>query len=195
MVTMGLFKRPDARPIAPEERLQAAQVLNGQALAELHDQFYPVVHRYVAYRLGNPDVVDDIVAETFLRLLETLQKSGSQVRDFRAYLLGTAAHLINDHLRQKYRHGENGLDPDNDTIPDGDPLEDRSDEHLRYQAVRRALTRLTPDQQHVLALRFSQDLSLEETAMILGKSVGAVKVLQFRAVASLRRILDEESEL
>ena len=55
-----------------------------------------------------------------------------------------------------------------------------------------AMSRLTPDQQHVLALRFSQDLSLEETASMVGKSVNAVKVLQFRALAAMRRLLDEK---
>jgi RNA polymerase sigma-70 factor (ECF subfamily) len=46
---------------------------------------------------------------------------------------------------------------------------------------------LTPEQQHVLALRFSQELSLEETAAVMGKNVNAVKVLQFRAVQALRQ--------
>ncbi len=58
--------------------------------------------------------------------------------------------------------------------------------------IRWAMARLTPDQQHVLALRFSQDCSLEETASMVGKSVNAVKVLQFRALAAMRRLLDEK---
>jgi len=60
------------------------------------------------------------------------------------------------------------------------------------EEIRWAMVRLTIDQQHVLALRFSQDLSLEETATIVGKSINAVKVLQFRALAAMRRLLDEK---
>ena len=58
--------------------------------------------------------------------------------------------------------------------------------------IRWAMSRLTPDQQHVLALRFSQDCSLEETASMVDKSVNAVKVLQFRTLAAMRRLLDEK---
>ena len=50
------------------------------------------------------------------------------------------------------------------------------------------------EQQHVLALRFSEERSLDETARIIGKSVTAVKALQFRALASLRRLLREDKE-
>ncbi len=57
--------------------------------------------------------------------------------------------------------------------------------------VRDAFGELTPEQQHVLALRFSQERSLDETASIMGKTITAVKALQFRAVASLRRALEE----
>jgi RNA polymerase sigma-70 factor (ECF subfamily) len=53
------------------------------------------------------------------------------------------------------------------------------------------MRRLTPDQQNVLTLRFGNGFSLEQTAKIMGKSVNAVKVLQFRATASLRRVLGE----
>ena len=57
--------------------------------------------------------------------------------------------------------------------------------------VREAFDQLTSDQQHVLALRFGQELSLEETARIVGKTITAVKALQFRALASLRRLLEK----
>jgi len=60
------------------------------------------------------------------------------------------------------------------------------------EEIRWAMARLTQDQQHVLALRFSQDFSLEETASAVGKSINAVKVLQFRALAAMRRFLDEK---
>ena len=59
------------------------------------------------------------------------------------------------------------------------------------QQVRQALQDLTTEQQHVLALRFSGEYSLDDTANLMGKSVTAVKGLQFRAIASLRRLVEE----
>ena len=196
MLTMGIFTHQPTTPAESDALLHSARTMDGQALAEVHDRYYPVVHKYVSYRLGGLDVVDDIVADTFLHLLDALQKRGGQIRNLRTYLLGTAANLVNDHLRRKYRRGEQALVEEHDEIIGDASPEHGSDERTRQQSVRRALTRLTPEQQHVLALRFSQELSLEETASVMGKSVGAVKVLQFRAIASLRRLLDDEgSEL
>jgi RNA polymerase sigma-70 factor, ECF subfamily len=60
------------------------------------------------------------------------------------------------------------------------------------QRVRHALRMLTPDHQEVLLLRFGQHLSLKETAQLMGKNIGAVKSLQFRAVSTLKQILIEE---
>jgi RNA polymerase sigma-70 factor, ECF subfamily len=195
MLTMGIFTRQPAIPAETDALLQSARTMDGQALAEVHDRYYPAVRRYVGYRLGDPEVVEDIVADTFLHLLDGLQKRGGQIRDLRAYLLGTAANLVNDHLRRRYRRGEQNLAEEHEEIAgDGSPEQD-STEHSHQQAVRQALARLTADQQNVLALRFSQELSLDETAVVMGKSIGAVKVLQFRAIASLRRLLlDEDRE-
>lgn len=194
ILTMGIFSRQSAASADVDPLLHSARQLDGQALAEIHDRYYPIVLRYVGYRLGGLEVVEDITSDTFLHLLDALTKRGSQIRDLKAYLLGTAANLVNDHLRRRYRRGEQNLTEEHEEISGEGSLEGDSDERTRQQALRQALKRLTPEQQHVLALRFSQDLSLEETARLMGKSVGAVKVLQFRAVASLRRLLDEESE-
>lgn len=163
-----------------------------QALADIHDQFYPLVYRYVHYRLEDEQVVEDIASEAFLRLLDTLQRRPAGIANLRAWLLGTAAHLIQDHLRQKYRQRLEHLNGHEDW-PVELSTEIVAEETLRRKQVRQALQKLTPEQQHVLALRFSQELSLEETANILNKSVSAVKVLQFRAVASLRRMLEEHN--
>jgi len=62
---------------------------------------------------------------------------------------------------------------------------------LDIERVRRALRMLADDQQEVLLLRFSQMLNLQETADIMGRNVGAIKSLQFRAVNTLRQILGE----
>lgn len=62
----------------------------------------------------------------------------------------------------------------------------------QQELVRNAMKELTPEQQHVLALRFAEERSLDEAARILGKSVTAVKALQFRAVAALRRALEQK---
>lgn len=165
-----------------------AQINDPTVLAALHDELYPVVYRYVRYRLDDPHIVEDISSEVFLRLLDALRKNPGGINNLRAWLLGTASHLVSDHLRRQYSRREEDLEARE--RPDGFSTEDVVDESWRKQQVRRAMRQLTSEQQHVLALRFAEDRSIEETAALMGKSVGAVKTLQFRAVAALKSLLE-----
>jgi RNA polymerase sigma-70 factor (ECF subfamily) len=169
--------------------LARAHQFDPQALAELHDQLYPQVYRYIAYRLDDPQVCEDISSEVFLRLLDVLKKQAQTIQSARAWLLGTANHLVMDFYRRKYRRNVEQLDG-HDDIPDHHSPEGEAESRLIQQEVREAMLNLTVDQQHVIALRFSQELSLDETAQLMSKTVNAVKVLQYRALAALRRQLE-----
>jgi len=169
--------------------LDRAHQFDPQALAELHDQLYPQVYRYLAYRLDDPQVCEDISSEVFVRLLDVLKKKVQTIQSARAWLLGTANHLVMDYYRHKYRRRTDNLD-NHDDLPDHHTTEGETEARMIHQEVRNAMLNLTVDQQHVIALRFSQELSLEETAQLMGKTVNAVKVLQYRALAALRRQLD-----
>lgn len=169
--------------------LERASRYDPRALAELHDLFYPQVYRYVAYRLNDPQVCEDISSEVFVRYLDVLKKKGRSIQSTRAWLLGTAHHLVMDFYRHKYRRPLDNL-ADHDNLPDHRSLEGDAEFRETHQEVSTALLKLTEDQQHVITLRFSQELSLEETAQLMGKTVNAVKVLQYRALAALRRQLD-----
>ena len=176
-----------------ENLLARAKKQDMESLAALHDQLYPLVYRYVSYRLEDEQVREDIVSETFVRLLDVLNQRAHTIQDLRAWLIGTAAHLVSDHYRRQYRRPESGLDLHED-LPDGHTPEHAAEQNQTRREVRQAMSQLTGDQQHVLALRFSQELSLEETARMLRRSVNAVKVLQFRALAALRRAMDERGK-
>lgn len=177
---------PDSETI-----LARAQKLDPQALALLHDELYPVVYRFVFFRLDDAQVCEDITAEVFLRLIETFKKPNSQIQDARAWLLGTASHLVMDHMRNKYRRPVEPLENQENRLQDGTSPERAAEDTMHFDQVRSVMGSLSADQQTVLALRFSQDCSLEETARLMGKTIGAVKVLQFRALEKLRRKLEE----
>jgi len=173
-----------------EDLFPRAQAFDPQALAALHDQLYPDVYRYIAYRLGDGPLSQDLASEVFLRLLEALRAKRVSTANLRGWLYATAHHLVMDALRQKYRRPTQELH-ENQHVTTRNP-EQTIEDGQRLEAVQRAMQHLTPEQQHVLSLRFSQELSLEEVAAIMGKSVNAVKVLQFRALAALRRWLQRE---
>jgi RNA polymerase sigma-70 factor (ECF subfamily) len=177
------------------ELLEQARRLELQALGKIHDRFYSEVYRYVRYRLADEQLCEDITSEVFLRFLDALNRKRGPTSNLGGWLIGTASHLVNDHLRRKYRLAMDNIDETDDNLLIDDHLpEDVVDAGQANQHVREAFSQLTEDQQHVLALRFGQERSLDETALIVGKSIAAVKALQFRALASLRRLLIESTE-
>ncbi|HEX9012547.1 MAG TPA: sigma-70 family RNA polymerase sigma factor [Anaerolineaceae bacterium] len=174
-----------------EQALLAAREPEPLRLGELHDRFYPVVYRYVRFRLEDEQVCEDITAEAFLRLVDALNRQKTAVQNPRAWLLGTASHLIADHLRARYRRPTSSLDEIE--IAGASRPEEEIEQGAAHRSVRAAILRLTQEQQHVLALRFAEDFSLEETARLMGKTTGAVKTLQFRALGALRKLLALEN--
>lgn len=174
-----------------DELNESAEIFDSQALGDLHDQLYPAIFRYVSYRLQDQQLCEDITSEVFLRLLDAFHRRDRKIKDVRAWVFGTASNLVNDQYRQKYRRKIEDLD-DYQDLPAQHSTEGAVDRAMTLHEIRWAMRKLTPDQQNVIALRFSQELSLEETAAIVGKSVNAVKVLQFRALAAMRRVLEEK---
>lgn len=173
--------------------LNQAHHLDPHALAELHDRHFQAVYRYILFRVGDVQLSEDLSSDVFLALLDALKGGKLRSPNIRAWLLATANHRVQDEYRKRYQRPQDNLD-DHDQLPDGQDLEDSTDNAHNRLRVRSAMQRLSKDQQHVLTLRFSQELNLEETARALGRTVSAVKVIQFRAVQALRKLLLEESE-
>jgi RNA polymerase sigma-70 factor (ECF subfamily) len=171
-------------PPDPEAALLArARDLDSRALALIHDQYYPVLYRFALYRLGEPEAAADVAAEVFVRLLDALHAGRSPQTSLRGWLFGVASHLVADHFRRK------PAAPLSEALADGMSVAGEVEARLARGAVLAELRRLTDEQQQVLALRFGDGFSVEETAATLGKSLTAVKALQFRAVDALRRAL------
>jgi len=164
--------------------------LDPHALGSLHDEHFPELFRYARYRLGDADAAEDAASETFVRLLEALQRGRGPRSSPRGWLFGTLRHIVDDHYRAAYARGfeADPVDFHDDGTPDA--AVEAGEEH---GAIRRAMRFLTSEQQHVLTLRFGGGYSLEETAKMMGRKANAIKALQFRALQALRRHLTVES--
>jgi len=104
--------------------------------------------------------------------------------------MATASNLAADHYRRSYRYPHSELPEE---LPaSGPPPDDLAARSELGGQLQQALASLTPDQLHVISLRFGVGLSLEETAASLGKEANAIKALQFRALAALRRTMGED---
>lgn len=159
--------------------------LDSQAVSAAYDRYYPDIYRYVSYRLGDETLAEDFASDVFIRLLEALHAGRGPRENLRGWLFGAASHLINDHLRRRYRRRQEPLEED---YPSREPAPpDEVEDRDRAGILQRALAHLTAEQQHVLTLRFGEGFSLEETATAMNKKINAVKQLQLRALAALNR--------
>ncbi len=171
----------------PEDK--ALGNLDSQAVTAIYNQYFPEIFHYVQYRLGENALVEDISSEVFFYFLKALKRGDGPRTNLRAWLIGTARHLVVDHIRRKYRHPSQAI---SDALEfDGPGTSEQVEQRLASHALHQALVQLTEDQQQVLALRFGQGYSLEETAVVMKKKINAVKALQFRALGSLQRLMGE----
>src|SRR5215212_4922785 len=169
--------------------LEAASRMNVDALAKIFDLYAPAIYNYAFRLCRDPIASDQIVGDVFAKLSEDLSTGRGFIINLRAYLYELAYHLIVNEARYSQP-----------LVPiKGDDLLD----YVRYSAdgssknwasfdaaMRAIMHDLKDDQRHVIILRFMEGFSLKETAAIIGKKVNNVKVIQNRAVAALRKILD-----
>jgi RNA polymerase sigma-70 factor (ECF subfamily) len=173
--------------------LEALQRLDSRGISAIYDRYFPDIYRFVYFRLNDEQVAEDISGDVFMRLLEAINKHNGPRTNLKGWLLSTASHAVADYLRQAYRRPTEAL---SDTLPDNfaSSLIDEVDRREKVHTVRQAYTQLTSEQQNVLALRFGDGYSLDETAEILEKNVNAVKALQFRALQALQRNIGEVAD-
>ncbi len=171
--------------------LARARALDQDALAEIHDTYYTPLFRYIAIRVSNREVAEDLTSEVFIRLLTALRDHTAPQKTLKGWLYAVASRVVSDHHRQRYRRPEVEL---TDTfMSDSEDPGEVVDAQLTWDNLQDALTDLTPEQQDVLALRFGQGLPIQEVAELIDKSEGAVKQLQARAVSALARKLGRSS--
>jgi RNA polymerase sigma-70 factor (ECF subfamily) len=185
---------PDGDQVAIMALVKAAQAGDGESFGQLYDRYVDVVHRYIAYRVGNPSLAEDLTSETFLRALRRITSFTWQGRDFGAWLVTIARNLIADHFkssRYKLELSTSDLvEAGADRVSNGP--EDEVLTGITNGVLLGAVKQLGAEQQECIVLRFLQGMSVSETAKILGKNDNAVKALQYRAVKALGRLLPED---
>ena len=175
--------------LSDNELLRLARQLDDPALARIYDLFSPGLYRYAIRLLGDRDLAEDCVADTFTRFLHTLQDGRSPETHLQAYLYRIAHNWIVDFYRREPGSPRQLTEEQPDPRPE--PEED-VDHRWRQGRLQQALRRLTMVQQQVIALKYLEDWENEEIACVLKKPVGAIKSLQHRALAALKRHLVDE---
>lgn len=171
----------DVSNAADERLLIEAAKKDCSRFAELYELHFERVYAYVSKRVRDRAAVQDLTSEVFRRALENLDRFEWRGVPFAAWLFRIASNAISNHRKQAAK--EIGTpDPGEQAAPavaSASTIEDRA-------ALYRLVTDLPPDQRRVIELRFAEEKGIREIAQELGRTEGAVKQLQFRAIQNLR---------
>jgi RNA polymerase sigma-70 factor, ECF subfamily len=170
--------------------LTETKQLDREAFIGLYDRHSTGLFRYAYRLLGNQEMAEDCVAETFSRFLHAVMAGRGPTDNVQGYLYRVARNWITDQYRREPQRGVE-LDLEQHADHNSNPST-LVHQNLERERVRRALVQLPYEQQRVIEMRFLDDLPHEEVARTLGKSIDATRALQYRALMTLRQILNEK---
>ncbi len=169
--------------------IERAREGDSVAIAVFYEQYRDPIYRFLYYRLGDPQVAEDLTSEVFLRMINSLSDYHPQNVSFQAWLYQIARNLSIDHYRKASIRNhtfleENLVTGDNSA---GGPVERK----LTSITLRQALTQINEDQRDVLVMRFVAGMPIADVAQSLRRSENAIKALQRRGLIALRKIFTE----
>jgi RNA polymerase sigma-70 factor (ECF subfamily) len=168
--------------------LERIQQFDQTALAEVYDRYFDSIHRYIYYRISDNEAAADVAGEVFLALVATLKAGKPPRSSLTGWLYTVARNLAADHIKKRGKT----VPLIEEIVSDDQDLSEQAHWTQLMPLLRQSLSQLTDDQQHVIAMRFGQGLSIAETAKLLDKTVGAIKALQHRALTTLARLMPQE---
>jgi RNA polymerase sigma-70 factor (ECF subfamily) len=177
-------------PKSEEKWLRGARRFEERILGEIYDELSPELFRYAYRLLGDSEQAEDLLSETFLRFLRSLQVGGGPKDHLRAYLYRTMHNLVVD----RHRRNEPAW---SELIAEQISADELSNPAVSVQRqlegheVRALLWQLTIELRQVIVLKFFQGLRNAEIAKVLGKTTGSVKALQHRGLASLQKLIEK----
>lgn len=172
--------------------ISRAQQGDRNAFGDLYENNAPAIFRYMYVHLDNSMDAEDLTCEVFLKAWQSLPKYTDRGVPFLAFLFRIARNALVDHYRKNTHLEQKSLEDMDTYKTEGvtEPIELVGNQ-LEHQQMLRVLSKLRSDYQSVLTLRFISGLSPEETAQVMKRSVGAIRVLQHRALSVLRQEIDK----
>ena len=169
-----------------KELVERAQHHDQEAFAQLYEEHFDKIYRYITLKIGNKTEAEDMTQQVFLKALQSISSFKWKGIPFSAWLFRIAHNQVVDYFRKK-KHTDVPLDESLATNDNNPQL--IVEQKLDTEQLLSATKQLTEAQREVISLRFAGELSIAQVAKTMGKSQGAVKALQHSGVVALRKIL------
>ncbi len=167
-----------------------------EAFGVLYERYVATIYRYVFYRVGNEEDAEDLTARVFARALKHIHNYNDRGVPFTAWLYRIAHNVVANFHRDNSRRPAIPLD-EVETLREPAAQSDHVDADQRIDSERdrqrllRAIRMLPPERQHLIVLKFVEQLQNAEIGQIMNRSEGAIKSLYHRTLLQLREIMDE----
>jgi RNA polymerase sigma-70 factor, ECF subfamily len=173
--------------------VERAQEGDREALEELYLLHFDRIYSYLHMSVGNRHDAEDLTTQTFLKMLESIKRFRWQAAPFSAWLFRIAHNLAMDHFRasRRWQPEEDVPEPAGETEPSAEVAALQS---IGRQSMLDLIEGLSQEQKQVLTLKFVFNLPNAEVATVLGKTEGAIKSLQHRALVSLQKQMGADAE-
>ena len=186
---MGEAAAPEPRPYEREDDLATALAsLEPGAWRQLFHEHHQRIYNYAYLRTGNTADAEDIAANVFVEAVKGINRFQYRGAPVAAWLFRIAHNETVDHLKRRRRTATTSLE--NPEAADELQARDEIGQTEDWRDVREAMGTLKQEYRDVLMLRLVEGQNVAETAALLGKTEGAVKVMQMRALRALRTRLD-----
>jgi RNA polymerase sigma-70 factor, ECF subfamily len=159
-----------------------------KAYGTLYSYYVDRIYRYVYYQVGNKTMAEDVTEEVFIKGLKSIRTCRGKEKTFSAWLYKIASNHVIDIRRRHHKHISFDKCEDINFITETNPLQEAEDSFER-QRVMEAVSSLPRAQRKIILLKFFNEVENVEISRITGKREGAIRALQMRALANLRKKL------
>ena len=165
-----------------EDFVRRVKEFQREAWDELYDTYFPKMYRYLYVRIGDRDAAEELAAEVFEQACRGVHRFQYRGVPIASWLYRVAHNVMVDWQRRRRRNPEVPVLGDFAGI-------DHTDRVAVRDELAQALNTLTGEQRQVLLLRHIEGHSAASAGAIMGKKDNAIRALEFRALASLRRVM------
>lgn len=174
-----------------QELVEKAKNGDRESFGEIYDLFADKLFKYISIKIQDKTQAEDILQEVFVKAWKNLYTLRNEKLQFSAWMYRITSNTVNDYFRKIYREPEPVELTTAHDVAEDIPSLDEEDDTTKRELLGKIIKKLPSQYQEILELRFTQELSIEETARILKKSNLAIRLMQYRALRSLKKHLKD----
>ncbi len=187
---MKTNRNPAIVEITDENAVMLASKGNAEAFSYLYEQNVNRIYNYIFFRIGSAQDAEDLTSRVFHRAFGHINSYIEKGVPFSAWLYRIAHNLIANWHRDNFRRREVSLEDQLDLPQHGDLPERLVERNQETEMLLRAIRKLSPERQQLILLKYLEDLSNVEIAVIMRRTEGAIKSLYHRSLIALREELE-----